>query len=109
MGKAIATGELIRISEIAADAGLCERLLALAIGDGITLEVGGVRGRWERVRDASGSDALRPIGDMRAAWARMCVGGQPMVAIIEPQAEDPSLATFGLRLHLWDTPENQIH
>lgn len=46
---------------------------------------------------------------MRATWARMCVGGQPMVAIIEPQAEDPSLATFGLRLHLWDTPENQIH
>lgn len=44
MGKAIATGELIRISEIAADAALCERLPALVIGDGITLEVGGVRG-----------------------------------------------------------------
>ena len=104
MGRVRVGGDLIFLGQIEDDQPLRDRLKRLKPGDIVDLEIGGVRGRWERIA----GNSIKPVGGMLNAWVGMWAepGGAVEIRVAEPNSGNPT--TFGLRLVLWDTPESQI-
>lgn len=93
------------------DRRLRERLDALSENDMIFLEVGGVVGRWRRMRQGKNprpTDAIKPDGSMKDIWQQWFKTrkGEP-IEIREVTLADDYLREGSLLFPEWNTPEDE--
>lgn len=93
------------------DPQLKNKLLKLAPGQTIDLEVGGVAGRWARAnngKDGRVTEAIKPVGTMKEVWKRFYSTRKDMfVTIRETQLADSYLAAVGDLMTEWNSPEDE--
>lgn len=102
--------DTIWIKNIEAGPQLRERIMRLKPGEAVDLEVDGIVGRWERMRD--GRDGrptygIKPVAEMREIWARMQKRRGQFVTIREVVSADMYLASVAPTLSEWETPEDE--
>lgn len=89
---------------------LKQRILSLAPGEVIDLEVDGVVGSWEKTRvgkDGRPQQSIKPIGNMKAVWKRFQTRRGEVVAIREVRTADAYLAALSDTLSEWNSPEDE--
>ncbi|MEJ0013568.1 MAG: hypothetical protein WDM94_13295 [Bauldia sp.] len=102
--------DAIWIKGIEGDPGLQERIRGLRPRQVLDLEVDGVVGQWERMRD--GSDGrptlgIKPIGKMREVWSRLRQSAtQKVVPLREVVTADSYLTALPATLGEWDSKED---
>jgi len=89
---------------------LKDRISALRPGDVIELEVDGIVGRWEKMRD--GKDGrptlgVKPIGPMREIWKRFQSRRGELVQVREARTADAYLEALTSTLTEWNSPEDE--
>jgi hypothetical protein len=100
--------DAIWIKQIDGDEGLRKRILAMPQGNVIELEVDGVPGQWEKMRDGRDgrtTHGLKPIGPMREIWRKMQTNRGSVVPIRAVVA-DSYLESLRPLLSEWDSPED---
>jgi hypothetical protein len=102
--------DAIWVRNIEGDAALQERIRRLAPGETMELEVDGVVGRWERMRD--GRDGrptlgIKPISDMRKVWSKWRQQAGRMVEIREVVSARSYLEAVQATLADWNSPEDE--
>ena len=111
MAKVRISDDAIWLKHIEGDPRLEDRIRSMSAGDLLDLEVNGIVGRWQRMRD--GTDGrptygLRPIAEMRNVWARFRKEATGrIVDVREVQTADTYLATLTPLLSEWDSPEDE--
>ena len=112
MAKVQIRDDAIWLKHIEGDARLAERIRSMSEGELLDLEVNGVVGRWERMRD--GKDGrptygIKPVAEMRDKWAkfRRDATGR-IVSVREVAVADSYLAALTPLLSEWDSPEDEI-
>ncbi len=99
--------DAIWVKHIEAGSELRARITGLRAGETIDLEVDGIVGRWERMRDGrDGRPTLgvRPVAEMREVWKRLQSQRGRIVGIREVLAADTYLAALAPMLSEWDSP-----
>jgi hypothetical protein len=89
---------------------LKERILSLAPGEVIDLEVDGVVGSWEKTRvgkDGRPQHSIKPIGNMKAVWKRFQSRRGEVVPVREVRTADAYLAALSDTLSEWNSPEDE--
>jgi hypothetical protein len=89
---------------------LRERLLGLSPGEIIELEVDGIVGQWEKMRngkDGRSTPGIKPVGPMREIWKRFQARRGEIVAVREVKTADSYLATLSDTLGEWNSPEDE--
>lgn len=99
--------DAIWLKNIEGDPRLQARIRAMRPGDVVDLEVDGIVGRWERMRD--GRDGrptfgIKPIAEMRQVWARLARQRGKVVPVREVVTADSYLAALAPTLSEWDSP-----
>jgi hypothetical protein len=110
MGKVKIADNSIWLRHIEQDAPLKDRLAALEPGERVDLEVGGVVGRWEKMRvgrDGRPTDAIKPIESMKDVWTKMQRERGRMVEVRQVLSADSYLAALGETLDEWNSPEDE--
>lgn len=93
------------------DAELGGQLSGLAAGSELELEVDGIIGRWQRMKD--GSDGrptlgLRPVGSMGQVWSRWYQSRRgEMVSVRLPMTADRWLQAAASTFHEWNSAEDE--
>src|ERR1700684_3386715 len=85
---------------------LKDRILSLAPGEVIELEVDGIVGRWERMRngkDGGSTKGIKPIGPMKEVWKRLQARRGEVVEIREVRTVDAYLAGLSNTLSEWNS------
>ena len=89
---------------------LKDRIIALAPGEVIELEVDGIVGSWEKTRvgrDGRAQQSIKPIGNMRKVWKRFQSRRCEVVPVREVQTADAYLAALSNTLSEWNSPEDE--
>jgi hypothetical protein len=89
---------------------LKQRILALAPGDVIDLEVDGIVGRWEKMRtgrDGRATPGIKPIGPMKEVWKGLQARRGELVEVREVKTADAYLATLSSTMTEWNSPEDE--
>ena len=89
---------------------LKDRILSLAPGEVIELEVDGIVGRWERMRngtDGRPTKGIKPIGPMKEVWKRLQSRRGEVVEIREVRTADAYLAALSSTLSEWNSAEDE--
>lgn len=89
---------------------LQKRIRDMKAGDLLDLEVDGIIGQWERMRngkDGRPTFGIKPIAEMRQVWARLRQQSGRVVPIREVVTADSYLAAQTSQLSEWDTPEDE--
>lgn len=110
MGKIKIADNSIWLKHIEGDMPLRDRLASLKPGDRVDLEVAGIVGRWERMRDGKDgrpTDGLRPIDSMRPIWTGLQRERGRVVDIRQVLSADSYLAAVGATLSEWESPEDE--
>jgi hypothetical protein len=97
-------------SQIEGGKALKDRILSLAPGEVIELEVDGIVGRWERMRngtDGRPTKGIKPIGPMKEVWKRLQSRRGEVVEIREVRTADAYLAALSNTLSEWNSPEDE--
>lgn len=102
--------DAIWIRHIEGGKGLQDRLLRLHAGDSLDLEIDGIVGTWERMRD--GRDGrptlgIKPVAHMREVWARMRRQSGRIVQIREVTTAASYLDAVAATLTEWNSPEDE--
>ena len=102
--------DAIWIGHIEGSKALQERLRQLHAGDVLDLEVNGVVGTWERMRD--GRDGrptlgIKPISHMKLVWAEMRQRTGQTVHIREVVTAESYLSAVSRTLDEWNSPEDE--
>lgn len=112
MAKVRINDEAIWLKHIEGDAALEKRIRAMSEGELLDLEVNGVVGRWQRMRD--GRDGrptlgIRPVAEMKDVWARFRreTTGR-LVEVREVTTADSYLTSLTPLLSEWDSPEDEL-
>jgi hypothetical protein len=98
--------DAIWLKNIEGSSRLQEKIKALRPGEALDLEIDGIVGKWERMRDgADGRPTLgiKPIAEMREVWA---MRRGRIVRVREVVAADSYLAALTPTLNEWDSPED---
>lgn len=103
--------DAIWIKHIEGDPVLRARIGEMAAGDTIDLEVDGVVGRWERMRD--GKDGrptfgIKPVEAMRLVWADFRRSDRHTVHVREVRNADSYLKAVAATLSEWNSAEDEI-
>jgi hypothetical protein len=110
MGQIKITDNNIWAKQIEDDPALKERILNLAPGAVIELEVGGVAGRWAKAntgKDGRATPAIKPVGPMKEVWTEFFRSRRGTFATIrQTQLADSYLAALQGTLSEWDSPED---
>ena len=109
MGRVKISDNSIWLKHIEGDLGLVHRLERLKSGQTIDLEVDGVVGRWERMRDGRDgrpTPGIKPIDAMREVWTRLQADRGRVVEMRE-LVGDSYLASLVPLLSEWDSPEDE--
>ena len=101
--------DAIWVKNIDGDSALKERIRTMRPGEVIDLEVDGIVGKLERMRD--GRDGrptfgIKPIAEMRQVWARLRARKEKIVAIRPVVLADSYLAALSPLLSEWDSAED---
>lgn len=110
MGTVEIRDHSIWLPHIEGDRKLRERIESMNAGDTLDLEIDGIVGRWERMRDgADGRPSLgiKPIADMKRVWAEMQKRRSEIVTIREVTTADAYLAASEGMLSEWNSPEDE--
>jgi hypothetical protein len=111
MGKVRTHDDVIWAKNIEGDSRLRDRIRRLKAGELVDLEVNGVVGRWERMRDGRDgrpSLGIKPLAEMRLIWAKWRQEPARIVDIHEVAAADTYRAAVSLTLSEWDSPEDEL-
>jgi hypothetical protein len=79
-------------------------------GEHVDLEVGGVVGRWEKMKlgkDGRPTEGIKPIDSMREVWTRMQQDRGRVVEVKQVHLPDPYLAALGDTLDEWTSAEDE--
>lgn len=111
MAKVKISDESIWTKHIEGDSKLKERVLGLKAGELLDLEVDGVVGRWERMKD--GKDGrptfgIKPVDAMRQVWAHMRKQTGRIIEVREVLVADSYLAALSSTMDEWNSPEDEI-
>ena len=110
MAKVKITDNSIWLKHIEGDHPLRQRLEALRAGQVVDLEIDGVVGRWERMkdgRDGRPTPGIKPIDAMRDVWSRLQKDRGRVVELRPVQGVDRYLASLRPLLSEWDSPEDE--
>ncbi len=110
MAKVEIRDDAIWISHIESGKALQERLMALKAGDSLDLEVNGVVGTWERMRDGRDgrpTPGIKPVAEMRQVWARMREHTGRIVDIREVVTATSYLDAVAATLTEWNSAEDE--
>jgi hypothetical protein len=89
---------------------LKDRILSLAPGEVIELEVDGIVGKWERMRhgkDGRPTMGIKPIGPMKQIWKRFQLRRGAVVQVREVRTADAYLEALSNSLSEWNSPEDE--
>ena len=89
--------------------GLRNQIRAMRPGEVIDLEVDGIVGKWERMRngkDGRPTFGIKPIAEMRQVWARLRAQSGKVVAIRPVITADSYLAALTPVLSEWDSTQD---
>ncbi len=89
---------------------LKHRILSLAPGEVIELEVDGIVGSWEKTRvgkDGRPQQSIKPLGNMKKVWKRFQSRRGEVVEIREVRTADAYLAASSNTLSEWHSPEDE--
>jgi hypothetical protein len=90
--------------------GLKERIVTLTPGEVIELEVDGIVGRWEKMRngkDGRPTPGIKPIGPMKQIWKRFQSRRGEVVEVREVKTADAYLAALSETLTEWNSKEDE--
>jgi len=111
MGYVRLSGDAIWAISVEGDNALKDRILALASGDTIELEIDGIVGAWEKMktgRDGRATNAIRPVGPMRDIWRSMQSRKGEFLEVRAPRPMDPYTACMWSSLaEEWNSPEDE--
>jgi hypothetical protein len=101
--------DAIWVKHIEGNPDLQARIRAMRPGDVLDLEIDGVVGRWERMRD--GRDGrptlgIKPVAEMREVWARMRRRPRKVADVREVIVADRYLAGLTPLLSEWESPQD---
>src|ERR1700731_896635 len=89
---------------------LKDKILALAPGEVIELEVDGIVGAWEKMRngrDGRATMGLKPIGPMKEIWKRLQARRGEVVEVRQVRTADAYLAALSETMTEWNSPEDE--
>jgi hypothetical protein len=89
---------------------LKDRIISLAPGEVIELEVDGIVGSWEKTRsgkDGRPQQSLKPIGNMKTVWKRFQSRRHERIEIREVRTADAYLASLSDIMTEWNSPEDE--
>ena len=89
---------------------LKNRILSLAPGDVIELEVDGIVGSWEKTRvgrDGRVQPSIKPVGNMKIIWQRFQSRRGEIVEVREVKTADAYLVGLSETLSEWNSPEDE--
>ena len=89
---------------------LKDRIISLAPGEVIELEVDGIVGTWEKTRlgkDGRPQQSIKPIGNMKKIWKIFQSRRREVVAIREVRTADAYLEALSNTLSEWNSPEDE--
>jgi hypothetical protein len=104
------TDDAIWAKQVEGGKALKERILSLAPGETIELEVDGIVGRWEKMRngkDGRSTMGIKPIGPMKDIWKRFQARRGKIVEVREVRTADAYLAALTDTVDEWNTPEDE--
>lgn len=111
MGYVTIRDDTLWASHIEGAGALRERVLALAPGEVIELEIDGIVGPWEKTRigrDGRSQQSIKPIGNMKKVWKRFQARRGEVVPIREVRTADSYLAAVSDTLaDEWNSPEDE--
>jgi hypothetical protein len=103
--------DAIWISHIEGSSSLQARLRGLSAGDVVDLEVDGIVGTWERMRDGRDgrpTPGIKPISYMKTVWAEMRRKTGRTVPIREVVTAETYLSAVSDTLNEWNSPEDEL-
>jgi len=89
---------------------LKDKILSLAPGEVIELEVDGIVGSWEKMRngrDGRATMGLKPIGPMKEIWKRLQARRGEVVEVRQVRTADAYLAALSETMTEWNSPEDE--
>lgn len=110
MAKVKVRDDAIWAKHIEGDASLGQKILSLSAGQVIDLEIDGIVGRWQKMRDGRDgrpTSGIKPIEAMRDVWSRFRREPGRVVDIREVRTADTYLAMLEASLSEWDSPEDE--
>lgn len=110
MAKVKIQDDAIWVKHIEGDPRLGDRIAKLPAGQIIDLEIDGIVGRWQKMRDGRDgrpTSGIKPIEAMRDVWARFRRETGRVVNIREVKTADSYLAMVESTLSEWDSPEDE--
>jgi hypothetical protein len=87
-----------------------DRIISLAPGEVIELEVDGIVGSWEKTRigkDGRPQQSIKPIGNMKTVWKRFQTRRHERVAVREVRTADAYLEALGDIMTEWNSPQDE--
>ncbi len=105
------TDDAIWLKHIEGDPRLQDRIRTLKSGDMLDLEVDGIVGKWQRMkdgRDGRPTYGIKPVSAMKDVWARLRRQSGRIVELREVVAADSYLAALAPTLNEWDSPEDEL-
>jgi hypothetical protein len=102
--------DAIWVKHIEGDPRLGDKISGLRAGQVIDLEIDGIVGRWEKMRDGRDgrpTSGIKPIEAMREVWARFRREPERIVDVREVRTADSYLAMLDMTLSEWDSPEDE--
>jgi hypothetical protein len=109
MGYVKISDDTLWAKQIEGDSILRDRILGLPAGATIDLEVDGISGHWEKMKDGKDgrvTNAVKPVGPMREIWKRFQHRRGEIVPIRETHTADNYLKALTGTLAEWDSPED---
>lgn len=110
MGYVKITDNSIWAKQIEGAEALKNRILSLSPGELIELEIKGIVGQWEKMRDGKDGRAtkgLKPVGPMKEVWKRFQAQRGKLVQVREVRTADAYLEALSETLSEWNSPEDQ--
>jgi len=89
---------------------LKDRILSLAPGEVIELEVDGIVGRWEKMRegrDGRPTMGIKPVGPMKEVWKQLQARRGDVVEVRQVRTADAYLAALSETMTEWQSPEDE--
>ena len=110
MGKVKISDNSIWLKHIENDRPLRDRLASLRAGQTVELEIAGVVGTWERMRDGADgrpTEGIRPIDAMKRVWTQMQSSRGQIVDIRPVTTADSYLTALATTLVEWESSEDE--
>lgn len=111
MGRVKIADNSIWLKHIEEDRDLRNRLASLRPGQIVELEVDGIIGTWERMRNGSDgrpTEGIKPIETMKRVWTELQRERGRVVDIRQVNVADTYLQSLVPLLSEWESPEDEI-